>query len=499
MSEINNAQITAPSWFEENPSHDHIPSETRRLLETWSGIPSDDVLDHVIKLRDEAWKVHPYPCIGQFRFLEPSFSELPDEYDEIVERIRKGQKLLDMACCFGQTIRQLANDGAPTENIYGCDLQPDFIELGYSLFRDRAKLKTKFLVADIFDSKSALTDVKGQIDIIYAGSFFHLWGYEKQVEVSKAVVALLRPQPGSMILGRQVGATEPLEKDGPTGTMYRHNVESFKRMWKEIGDNLGIKFNVEAKLKPLSRDHLKFHLDNTKRLWDCNSHRHQWLHHDNYHDQEDYSYHPADNYSHTYPYTHSSANAHTDANIEVNIFISSFATVVVFIAQAIIVGYTCTAFFHSSVFDPRFEPISTTPAYYFESSGTKNTFDACSALCKADSKCKSFGYGEANCMLFDVTAAENTNYNPMSPYTFYDAACPAELPVRKRQLDISLGLPGGIHISLGLGPGEISSACSCFITKGPASTTVTRTVSSAVVRTSTVTSTVTRTRGVGAE
>ncbi|KAI4653528.1 hypothetical protein J4E93_001294 [Alternaria ventricosa] len=143
--------------------------------------------------------------------------------------------------------------------------------------------------------------------------------------------------------------------------------------------------------------------------------------------------------------------------------------------------------------------VKTTPAYYFESSGTKNTFQACSALCKADSKCLSFGYGEANCMLFDVTAIDNTNYNPMSPYTFYDAACPAELPVRKRQLDISLGGPGGIHISLGLGSGEISSACSCFITRGPASTTVTRTVSSAVVRTSTVISTVTRTRAAGAE
>ncbi|KAG9189587.1 hypothetical protein G6011_06455 [Alternaria panax] len=143
--------------------------------------------------------------------------------------------------------------------------------------------------------------------------------------------------------------------------------------------------------------------------------------------------------------------------------------------------------------------VKTMPAYYFESSGTKNTFDACSALCKADSKCKSFGYGEANCMLFDVTAVDNTNYNPMSPYTFYDTGCPAELPVRKRQLDISLGGPGGIHISLGLGPGEISSACSCFITRGPASTTVTRTVGSAVVRTSTMTSTLTRTRGIRAE
>jgi SAM-dependent methyltransferase len=267
MTEHKDPQNTTPSWFEENPSHDHVPSETQRLLETWSGIPSDDVLDHVTKLRDEAWKVHPYPCIGQFRFLKPSFSELPNEYDEIVERLRKGQKLLDMACCFGQTIRQLANGGAPSENIYGCDLQPDFIDLGYSLFKDREKLKTKFLVADIFDSQSALTEVKGQIDMVYAGSFFHLWGYEKQVEVSKAVVALLRQQPGSMILGRQVGATEPLEKIGPTGTMYQHNVESFKKMWKDIGDDLGIKFNVEAKLKPLSRDHLKFHLDNTKRLW----------------------------------------------------------------------------------------------------------------------------------------------------------------------------------------------------------------------------------------
>ncbi|PVH97913.1 hypothetical protein DM02DRAFT_616166 [Periconia macrospinosa] len=45
-----------------------------------------------------------------------------------------------------------------------------------------------------------------------------------------------------------------------------------------------------------------------------------------------------------------------------------------------------------------------TAAYYFDSSGTKNTFAACSAACKADAQCKSFGYGEANCMLFNVDA-----------------------------------------------------------------------------------------------
>ncbi|KAF7564874.1 hypothetical protein A1F97_00727 [Pyrenophora tritici-repentis] len=100
-------------------------------------------------------------------------------------------------------------------------------------------------------------------------------------------------------------------------------------------------------------------------------------------------------------------------------------------------------------------------------------------------------------MLFDVAAADNTNLNPTSPYTFYDASCPSGVPVGKRspQLDITLGQPGGINISLNLGPKGISSACSCLITSGPASTTVTRTQSSAVVTTATVTSTTTRTIG----
>ncbi|KAF2275795.1 uncharacterized protein EI97DRAFT_494362 [Westerdykella ornata] len=124
-----------------------------------------------------------------------------------------------------------------------------------------------------------------------------------------------------------------------------------------------------------------------------------------------------------------------------------------------------------------------TSAYYFDSSGTKNNFAACSAACKADSKCKSFGYGEANCMLFDVLAGDNTNYNPMSPYTFYDSTCPQELPVLKaRQVNISLGLP----------PAGISSACSCLIGSGPGATTTTLTTTVTSNRV-TVTQTVTRT------
>lgn len=267
MSNPQDPGSTKNDWFDENPEESRVPpAATRRILESYSGIPSEDVFQHVVKLRDEAWKIFPYPCIGQFRFLEPSFAEL-EEYGEVLERLGEGQKLLDMACCVGQTIRQLVADGAPAENIYGCDLQQGFIELGYKLFKDRDKLGAKFLVADIFDSNSALAGLTGQIDMIYAGSFFHLWGLEKQKEVSKAVARLLRPEPKSMILGRQIGAVEAAEQTSATGTMYRHNVESFKKMWEEIGDDLGIKFNVEASLKTLTDTHSQWHTNGTRRIW----------------------------------------------------------------------------------------------------------------------------------------------------------------------------------------------------------------------------------------
>jgi 2-polyprenyl-3-methyl-5-hydroxy-6-metoxy-1,4-benzoquinol methylase len=251
-------------WFDEHPKEGQIPEAARRLLETYSGVPPSEITDHVVNLRNEAWNVYSYPCIGQFRFLDNGLKDC-EEYDEVLKRLQQGEKLLDMACCFGQTVRQLVADGAQAGNIYGCDLEAGFIELGYKLFKDRDKLRSKFLVADIFDPASALNDVKGNVDIVYTGSFFHLWGLEKQKEVSRAVALLLRPKPGSMILGRQIGAVTAVEKTSDYGTMFRHNVDSFKKLWKDVGDDLGVTFTVKATLKELSRDH--FEQGDTRRIW----------------------------------------------------------------------------------------------------------------------------------------------------------------------------------------------------------------------------------------
>lgn len=57
----------------------------------------------------------------------------------------------------------------------GADLCSDFIDLGSALFLDMETLKTNLLTANVTDPESALKQSDGQIDIVYVGSFFHLF------------------------------------------------------------------------------------------------------------------------------------------------------------------------------------------------------------------------------------------------------------------------------------------------------------------------------------
>lgn len=264
----NDLQNRSVAWFDERPNDSQLSAEARDLLQNYSRIPSDKITEHVINLCNEAWKIFPYPCIGQFRFLDLSLKHT-QEYPEILDRLAKGQRILDMACCFGQEIRQLVADGALSENIYGCDLRKEYVDLGYQLFCDHGRLQSRFITADIFDDSSPLMELKGTFDMIYTGSFFHLFDYADQVKVSKAVAKLLRPAKDSFIIGRQVGALEAAAHDhrtNPTGKMFRHNPQSLQEMWTEIGDALGVPFSVNATLHELSKDHFRFHGPDTRRI-----------------------------------------------------------------------------------------------------------------------------------------------------------------------------------------------------------------------------------------
>ena len=159
--------------------------------------------------------------------------------------------MLDLGCCFGQELRKLVADGVPSSHLYASDLRPDFYELGYKLFRDKDTLKSTFIAGDVFDPASGLTELDGEIDIIYAGSFLHLFDWAGQVTASKRMVKLLRDRKDSVIIGRQVGSTDAREyvhRTNKDKTMFRHDEASFKKMWREVGEATNSKWRVDVQL-----------------------------------------------------------------------------------------------------------------------------------------------------------------------------------------------------------------------------------------------------------
>ena len=159
---------------------------------------------------------------------------------------------LDLGCAFAQDIRRLVADGVDSSKCYGADLRLDFIELGYELFQDKETLKSKFIAADIFDVDSSLKALQGKIDIVEASSFFHLFALEEQKTVARAVIELMSPRKDSLVVGRQVGKMEPGEVPTQSGKgRYRHSIESWRQMWDDVGEEIGLRFEVEGRLKPI--------------------------------------------------------------------------------------------------------------------------------------------------------------------------------------------------------------------------------------------------------
>ena len=135
--------------------------------------------------------------------------------------------------------------------MYATDLIEDFWEIGYDLFRDRDSMKANFLKADILDANSALKDLHGKIDVVYAGSVFHLFGWANQLKAARQLVLLSRV--GTAVLGCQLGRNDAEEVtsrwDGKTA--FYHSVESFREMWHIVEEDTGTCWTVNASLGSL--------------------------------------------------------------------------------------------------------------------------------------------------------------------------------------------------------------------------------------------------------
>ena len=191
-------------------------------------------------------------------------------YPEILSRlIESKQTLLDIGCCFAQDIRKLVSDGAPSENLYGVELRQPFVDLGYELFGDKTSLKSTFIVGDFLSESilPAFSSLEGKIDMIYAASIFHLFNWDDQVRLAILTVNLLKPEPGSLLWGRQRGnvvAGEYEHRTDAQTTMYKHDESSFKRMWDEISKKTGTLWHVTVWLQVEDDFGLGLHVDDRR-------------------------------------------------------------------------------------------------------------------------------------------------------------------------------------------------------------------------------------------
>ncbi|KAL4809451.1 hypothetical protein BDV18DRAFT_132099 [Aspergillus unguis] len=190
------------------------------------------------------------------RFLSFHLSRHP-LHDRVLEHLRNNPDagFLDAGCCVGQELRYLSHQGIPGRQLFGLDLEQPFIDLGYQLFQDKDRLDATFAIGNLIKDKDseALTKSLGQkIDVVFASSLLHLFNYETQLIVATRLVRLLRDRAGVMVVGRQLGSVYAGEYDltgYDEGTMYRHNLESMKGLWHDVGQATQTQWKVEAELK----------------------------------------------------------------------------------------------------------------------------------------------------------------------------------------------------------------------------------------------------------
>ncbi|KAI0472211.1 hypothetical protein F4859DRAFT_522162 [Xylaria cf. heliscus] len=227
--------------------------ETQDLLERYSNVPRDQQAEHIHLIRDKAWEVRAYPCIGLGVWLTPQLRRLP-VYESIMTQVRNGASLMDVGTFIGHDLRRLAYDGAPSEKLIGVDIV-NFSELSYEFFRDRGRFHGRFIEADFLSSSPELLALKGQIDIVVVSQLLHQWDWENQAKALETLITFTKPAPGSSIVGNQIGNTVAQSvnvKRLPSATIWRHNQESLAKMFEVAGKATGSQWENQAWLRSSS-------------------------------------------------------------------------------------------------------------------------------------------------------------------------------------------------------------------------------------------------------
>jgi len=102
-------------------------------------------------------------------------------------------------------------------------------------------------------SLTSLNPLSGHVSIIHASLFFHMFNEERQFHLARGLARLLSPEPGSVILGSQMGSpVKGINQTTDGFNAYCHSSESWKELWDGQVFDKG-KVKVEVSLLPAER------------------------------------------------------------------------------------------------------------------------------------------------------------------------------------------------------------------------------------------------------
>ncbi|KAF2653071.1 hypothetical protein K491DRAFT_695050 [Lophiostoma macrostomum CBS 122681] len=259
-------------WYTEDVEG-QLSDETRTRLETYSKIPPDQVVPHIQAVRATLWSLRAYPCTGLYVFLTPwlaHHSSLPHIIAHLQSPQTQDPKFLDVGAYIGHDLRYLHWAGIPQRSLYALDLLP-FWELGYRLWKDEDVFRSTNVIGDVLDESAdseAARVCDGGMDVVYSSAVLHQFDVENGVRACKRLCRFLKTgddgkgKRGSLLVGCITGSkgveglvdVGRLGKGGAGGgdgeqdvkKPVRHSVESLKRLWEGVAEELG--WDVEVRV-----------------------------------------------------------------------------------------------------------------------------------------------------------------------------------------------------------------------------------------------------------
>ncbi|KAI0521375.1 hypothetical protein F5B22DRAFT_571176 [Xylaria bambusicola] len=252
----------------------------RELLEKYSKVAPDQVEAEIFKIRDKAWAIAKYPCIGYFTFLR--LLEFGGENPVMVKAIERlkapgsQETFLELGGFICQTIRQLAYEGVDSARLYGSDLHPEFLELGYEMFHDRDTLKATLVAGDLlvpdeeYASSAMAKTFNGKINIAHASNFFHLFGWDAQLVICERIVRFFRRglsrETPAVLFGSHLGSVQPGPMKAGGFSVYAHDEKTFQSLWDEVGKKTGTSWKVSMEVLSVASPKVNPFSDNARRM-----------------------------------------------------------------------------------------------------------------------------------------------------------------------------------------------------------------------------------------